>query len=62
MLERVLFNSPVIFHLGDEIMLPMPIYRQIPYDQELTYELEIQGVGMMLGGLDLASIVTNEDG
>lgn len=43
-------------------MLPMPIYRQIPYDQELTYELEIQGVGMMLGGLDLASIVTNEDG
>ena len=32
-LERVLFNSPVIFHLGDEIMLPMPIYKQIPYDQ-----------------------------
>lgn len=26
-LERVPFTSPVIFNLGDEIMLPMPIYK-----------------------------------
>lgn len=40
-LERVPFNSPVEFRLGDELTLPMPIYKEVPFSGELTYGLEI---------------------
>ena len=56
-LERMPFNSPIEFKLGDEITLPMPIYREEPFTGELAYELEIQGAGMMLAGIELASII-----
>ena len=62
MLERVPFASPVEFYIGDEVMLPMPVYREEPFAGELTYGLEIQGAGMMLAGIELAAIVHTEEG
>ena len=47
----------MLFNLGDELTLPLPDYKQVPFSGELVYELEIQGVGMMLAGIELASIV-----
>lgn len=35
------FQSPIVFNLGDEITLPMPVYQQVPFSGDLTYELEI---------------------
>lgn len=61
-LDQVPFVSPVEFFLGDELSLPMPIYREEPFSGELVYELEIKGVGMMLAGIELASIVYSETG
>ena len=42
--------------------MPMPIYKEVPFSGELVYELEIQGVGMILAGIELASIVYSEEG
>ena len=61
-LEKMPFQSPVEFFLGEDITLPMPIYKEVPFSGELVYELEIQGVGMMLAGIELASIVYSEVG
>ena len=61
-LEKVPFISPIEFFLGDEIALPMPIYKESPFKGELVYGLEIQGAGMMLAGMELASIVYSEQG
>lgn len=61
-LEKMPFASPVEFYLGDEITLPLPEYKQVPFKGELTYELEIKGVGMMLAGIGLASIVKDTEG
>ena len=41
MLERVPFTSPVEFMLGEELTLPMPIYKEVPFSGDLYYELEI---------------------
>ena len=41
MLERVPFTSPVEFMLGEELTLPMPIYKEVPFSGDLDYELEI---------------------
>ena len=40
-LEKVPFISPIEFFLGDDIKLPMPIYKELPFSSELVYELEI---------------------
>ena len=41
LLEKIPFTSPIEFFLGDEITVPMPIYKEIPFLGELAYELEI---------------------
>ena len=61
-LERVPFASPVEFYIGDELVLPIPVYKEEPYAGELQYGLEIQGAGMILAGIELASVVYSEQG
>lgn len=40
-LEKIPFANPVEFYVGDEIMLPIPVYREEPFSGELSYALEI---------------------
>jgi len=40
-LEKLPFARTVIFNLRDELFLPLPVYRQVPFAGELTYELAI---------------------
>ena len=61
-LVRMPFGNQVEFFLGDEMTLPMPEYREEPFQGDLLYELEIQGAGMILAGIELASIVYSETG
>ena len=61
-LEKMPFGNQVEFFLGDELTLPMPEYREEPFAGDLKYELEIQGAGMILAGIELASIIFTDSG
>ena len=54
--DRLPFESPVEFRLGDMMELPLPVYRQSPFKGEVDYRLEIKGMGMQAAGVDFATI------
>ena len=54
--ERLAFESPVEFRLGDMMELPLPVYRQTPFKGDVDYRLDIKGIGMQVPGVDFASI------
>ena len=54
--ERLDFQSPVEFRLGDMIELPLPVYIQSPFKGEVDFRLEIKAIGMQVVGADFATI------
>ena len=60
--DRLSFQSPVEFRLGDTMELPLPLYRQSPFKGEVSYRLDIKGIGVQAAGVDFVSIEQKEGG
>ena len=60
--DRLAFQSPVEFKLGDTMELPLPLYRQSPFKGEVDYSLDIKGIGMQVAEVDFASVEQTKGG